>query len=275
MKTNTDNVNIYVFGSIIFHIVIFTMVSVGFPNFAKKLPPIETAIIVEMVDLADISQLNKEPAKPKPVYNKSENAPERVPLKEAKPDINDVPPPPPKDKKPKLDKQIIKNPPKPKNKPRITKPKPAIKAEEPEDSMDFTSLLKSLTPDEPEEQTPIKSPNSQDPISQIADFSKQMTRSEIDDLNRGVQPCWNVNAGGRDAHNLIVELMVFVAQDRSVRDVQIIDTVSYNSDNHFRAAAEAARRALLNPRCSTLNLPPEKYERWKKFRYIFDPSNML
>ncbi len=274
---NYNNMKMAAFYSIAFHVGIFILASVGLPHFARDIKPIEMAITVELADLDELNQTNKEPAKPKPVYNKDEKPPERVPLKEivAEPEINDVPLPPEKTEPKLLDKNIIKKPPKPRNKPRKPEKPVEKKPEKPNNSGDFTSLLKSLTPDEPQEQTPDHKQISQEPISQIADFSKQMTRSEIAALNQGVQPCWNVNAGGRDAHNLIVELFVFVAQDRSVMDVQIIDQAQYNSDSHFRAAAEAARRALLNPRCSTLNLPPEKYERWKKFRYIFDPSNML
>ncbi len=305
----SNNMGVSVFLSIAFHVLVFVMASVAFPHFANEIEPVEVAISVELADLAEISQTNKldkaeenddkekkPPSKPKPVYNNTESVPDL--LSPRKPEAQEDIPKPPKDKKdkPKPDESIIKKPPKPKNKPRIKKPKPTAKPApkpkpvddkkpaKPKDEKDFTSLLKSLTPDEPKEQllsepeqTPEKpiQPEDQGQISQLADFSKQMTRSELDDLNRGVEPCWNVNAGGKNAHSLIVELLVFVNQDRTVREVQIIDQMRYSGDTHFRAAAEAARRALLNPNCSTLNLPPEKYEQWKKFKYIFDPSNML
>ncbi len=266
--------------SITFHVVVFALIGITIPYFAKDIEPVEMAITVELADLAEVSQTDKKLPPPKPVYNNTDSPPDLIEPKELEA-AQDIPMPP-KDE-PKADKEVIKKPPpKPRNKPRFEKkPKPDPPKEQKKvkkDKKDFTSLLKSLTPDEPEQETPLESPQAQDPqeeISQIADFSKQMTRSEMDDLNRGVEPCWNINAGGRDAHKLIVELMVFVNQDRTVREVKIIDQMNYNSDSHFRAAAEAARRALLNPRCSTLNLPPEKYERWKKFRYIFNPSSML
>ncbi len=275
----SNNMSMPAFWSIIFHIGVFIIVSIGFPHFMKEPEPLEMAIAVEMVDLADVSQTNKtdkpkenkeikplvepKPVK-KPVYNKSDNVPDLLSSKE--PEIEDIPLPVPAGEKPKIDKTIIKKPPKPKNKPR-NKPKTNISKPEvkPENKEDFTNLLKSLTPDEP----------APEPKSQITEFSQKMTSSEMDNLNRGVEPCWNVNAGGKDAHSLIVELLVFVNQDRTVKEVQIINQAEYSSNSHFRVAAEAARRALLNPRCSTLNLPPEKYERWKKFRYIFNPSNML
>lgn len=274
--------------SIVFHVVVFALATIGLPYFVEKPKPVEMAITVELVDLAEISQTNflddpqeneanEAPAERKPVYNNSDSVPDLLSPRE--PEVEDIPELP--KEKPKLDPTLIKKPPKPKNKPRKPKPTPPKKIEEQlkqDNQKDFTSLLKSLTPDEPDQKPapkPVETQSSQGQTSQVADFSKQMTRSEFDDLNRGVQPCWNVNAGGKNAESLLVSLRVFVNTDLRVREVQIIDQLRYNANTHFRAAAEAARRALLNPRCSTLRLPPEKYEQWKVFKYTFDPSQML
>ncbi len=271
--------------SFVLHLFVFVLATVGIPYIADRPVPMDLPITVELVDLDEISQTNVNeepqeseipdvPVKRKPLYNKSEDMPDLLSPKE--PDVEDspdIPEPPKENEKPEVTK--IEAPPKPKNKPR----KPEAKTEErpKEDEKDFTSLLKSLTPDEAEDgkENQLQTKNLAGQTSQIADFSKQMTRSELDDLNRGVQPCWNVNAGGKNAEELIVDLRVYVNPDLRVRDVQIIDQIRYGTDTHFRAAAEAARRALLNPRCSVLRLPPEKYEYWKVFIYTFDPSQML
>ena len=274
--------------SLILHVGVFLLATVGLPYFASETEQLDMAITVDLVDPAEISQTNvldkpdksesdMPPAPPKPVYNTADTAPDL--LSPQIPEIEeDIPEPPKEEVKP--EPTPIEKPPKPQNKPRKPPPPKPEKTEDTpkeEDQQDFTSLLKSLTPDEPDSASTQEAEqiDSQSQTSQIADFSKQMTRSELDDLNRGVEPCWNVNAGGKNAETLIVELWVFVNQDRTVRDVQIIDKIRYAGDSHFRVAAEAARRALLNPRCSTLRLPSEKYERWKKFKYIFDPSQML
>ncbi len=274
--------------SIVFHVVVFALATMGLPYLVEEPEPMEMAITVELVDLAEISQTNllddpqeneidEAPAERKPVYNNTESVPDLLSPRE--PEVEDIPEPP--KEKPKIDPTLIKKPPKPKNKPRKPKPVPPKQIEEKpkeEDQKDFTSLLKSLTPDEPDQEPapkPVEAQSNQGQTSQVADFSKQMTRSELDDLNRGVQPCWNVNAGGKNAESLLVSLRVFVNPDLRVREVQILDQLRYNADTHFRAAAEAARRALLNPRCSTLRLPSEKYEQWKVFKYTFDPSQML
>lgn len=250
-----------------------------------------------------------EPAKPeekKPVYKKDEPKPEPKPepekvetppddlLTPEKPEVEEVPEPP-KEAPPEPEKPIEdKPPPKPKNKPKLPKPEklkeekkpeekpkeePKPKEEEPEkQEEEFSSLLKSLEPvkeaEKPVEAAPEENPTDGQ-TAQLSQEGKTLTRSEEDNLNSGVQPCWNLNAGGKYAEDLIVSLLVSINPDMSVRDVQIIDQGRYGSDSHFRAAAEAARRALLNPNCRNLKLPPEKYESWKVFKYNFDPSMML
>jgi len=262
------------------------------PNYVKPPPPKEP---------------EPEPVKePEPVVEKQpEPPPEPEPIKEPEPPVQEEPAPepppmpvPPPKVKPKPPVEVKKEEPKPKEE----KPKEEPKAEKPKDKPNdkpkvdskvtekesdskdkaeasLDSLLNSVLKDEPSNsepsEEPVKDTAPSSQLSQIADFSTKFTRSEEDDLNRGVQPCWNVNAGGMDAEKQIVSLRVFVNPDRTVRSVDIIDQGRYNSDAAFRTAAEAARRALLNPKCSTLNLPADKYEQWKSFKYNFDPSHML
>ncbi len=279
--------------SVLLHICVFTLATLGLPYFTTTPEPEDVIIAVEMVDIAEFAQTDNldEPDKseeedtpappPKPVYNNTDTVPDLLSPKE--PDITPEPveeveeiPEPPKEDEPKIDITEIKEPPKPKNKPKPKPKPPEPKAEPAKEQPDFTSLLKSLTPDEPTES--VQKPKENDGAgrtSQIADFDKQMTRSELDDLNRGVQPCWNVQAGGRDAQTLVVKLRVFVRPDLTVRDVEILDQPRYDRDSHFKAAADAAKWALLMPKCNTLRIPPEKYESYKSFIYNFDPSNML
>ncbi len=81
--------------------------------------------------------------------------------------------------------------------------------------------------------------------------------------------------GARDAQNLIVNLAIDVNPDRTVANAEIIDKSRYSSDSFFRAAADAARRAVLNPNCSPLLLPADKYDQWKHIDFTFDPRDML
>ncbi|MDH5723526.1 MAG: hypothetical protein OEY94_09425 [Alphaproteobacteria bacterium] len=293
----SPDMNMALIVSVVFHLVVVTLASVALPYFSRDFEPQEMAITVEMVDLADISQTNivdkpneveekleepkPPPAEKKPSYNKSESAPDL--LEPKPPEIEEVAeevplPPKPEEVKPApIEKKPA--PPKPRNKPKPkptpTKPKEE-KKEEPE--RDISSLLRDVLEVEEEKQKsnqPDLSDDDSKQISQMANLSKELARSELDDLIRGIQPCWNVNAGGKYAEELAVLLRVYINPDMSVRKTDIIDMGRYNSDTHYRAAAEAARRALLNPRCNKLNLSKDKYEKWKSFTILFDPKDML
>ena len=64
-------------------------------------------------------------------------------------------------------------------------------------------------------------------------------------------------------------------RDGTVKNAGVLDIGRYNRDSAFRAAADSALRALRNPRCSPLKLPPEKYDQWKTIVINFDPQDML
>ena len=106
-------------------------------------------------------------------------------------------------------------------------------------------------------------------------LSDRLTLSQEDALRRQIGSCWNMPIGARNAENLIVEVLIEVKEDRTVQSAQIVDQSRLSSDSHFRAAAEAALRALRHPRCTPLALPEGYYEQWKTIRFNFDPRDML
>lgn len=273
------------------HVAVFVLATVGIPYLSKDIVTEDMVIPVELFDPSEIIETTNpdEPQKSeeediappperKPVYNNSETVPDlAVPQEPDIPEPEEIIP----EETPKLeppDPTEIKKPPKPKSKPKPP-PKPKVAEEKPKEEekpeKDITSLLKSLTPDEPEETDTKKNDVGQGNTSQQGNVAKQMTSSDLVALVRGVQPCWNVNAGGRMAEDLVVKLRVLVNRNRTVRDAIILDKLRYAADPHYKSAADAARWALLNPQCSTLNLPEEKYETWKSFIFVFDPSQML
>ena len=97
----------------------------------------------------------------------------------------------------------------------------------------------------------------------------------MDAIRQQIARCWLVPAGAKQGESLLVEIRVRMNADRTVRDAEIIDSNRMRTDPFFRAAAESALRALRNPSCTPLNLPPEKYETWKSFTITFDPKDML
>ena len=94
-------------------------------------------------------------------------------------------------------------------------------------------------------------------------------------MRRQIQQCWNMPVGARDAQNLVVEVIINVNPDRTLQGADIVDKSRMATDSFYRAAAEAALRALYNPKCSPLELPADKYEQWKTIDFTFDPRDML
>ena len=104
--------------------------------------------------------------------------------------------------------------------------------------------------------------------------SLPMTLSEIEAVRRQIQPCWNFPAGARDAGSLRVLIRIWLNRDGSVRDAKVLDQGRLAGNSKLRAAADAGLRAVNNPRCSPLRLPPEKFDRWKVLTIDFDPSKL-
>jgi hypothetical protein len=108
-----------------------------------------------------------------------------------------------------------------------------------------------------------------------APLGSQLTASEKDLIIEQIERCWNVPVGARDAQDLNIEIKAVVNPDGSVRQATIVDTGRYAADPFFRAAADSAKRAVLNPQCSPLRVPPDKYEAWHDLDLFFNPKDLL
>jgi len=146
---------------------------------------------------------------------------------------------------------------------------------------DFDALLKNLTRQETaeaDEPRPVRqrvaaaAPPSSRPK---APLGSQLTASEKDLIIQQIERCWVVPAGARDADNLIIEIKAVVEPDGTVRQATIVDSGRYAADAFFRAAADSAKRAVLNPQCSPLHVPPDKYEAWHNLDLFFNPKDLL
>jgi hypothetical protein len=222
------------------------------------------------------------PEPPKPAEVKPEPAPKVAELKpEPKPEppkVVEPPPPPP--------------PPKVVEAPKPAPPKPEPPKPQPKKDDTFDQLLKDLTkrkptpepaeakkpeppkPPPPQQQAALPpTPNQSPPPRPMSEG--QLSLSELDAIRSQISQCWNVPAGARDARNLVVELRVQMNPDATVRHVEIVDRARMETDPFFRSAAESALRAVLNPRCSPLILPKDKYDTWRSFTLNFNPKEML
>ena len=97
----------------------------------------------------------------------------------------------------------------------------------------------------------------------------RITISELDRLRLHISSFWNPPPGAASADRLKVDIYVRLEPDGTVLEASVEDTKRYNGDRVFRAAANAALRAVLD--ASPLPLPEDKYDQWKEFIFGFDP----
>lgn len=267
------------FVSMALHMLIVVLAIVGLPYIKSEMPEIQQ-ISVEIVR-ADDSALKPPPAeqkRPPQQIEKPPEAPPRPPQMTA-----EAPPKPSAPEKPqepdlalpmeKAPEQVKKPepkkepPPKPVKRPEPAKEQVADKQEE------FKSLLRNLMPDEPTPTSP--SQEKAEETSPLARFSQQMSMTEMQGLQAQLSQCWKLMSGARYAEDLIVEIKLFVNPDRTIRDAQIVNQLRYMSDGYYRAAADSALRAVRDPHCNPLDLPPNKYDLWREITVVFDPREML
>ena len=211
----------------------------------------------------------KEPPKPSPAPAPKPPTPEPEkhfdPMEGAEP----APKPPEKKEDPKPQEA-------PKTPEKKEAPKPAPKSD------DFSALLNKLNqenaPPTPAKDAKDKTTTEENKTKSDApyDASKPLSISERDAIRSQFIPCWRPATGAKDAASLIARVKVELQQDGTVKSAVLASDQQsrYNSDGFFRAAADAAIRAVY--KCSPLkNLPPEKYGTWSSMEITFDPKDMV
>lgn len=267
--------------SLALHMVVFLLIIFGLPHW-KTEPEIVEPIPIQMVaNIGELTTTNKPPVEaPKPPEKPKEEPPKKT---------EEPKPPEPKKNTPKPPAEdTLKEPPKPekvekkvadKAEEKIQK-KPEKKKEPPKPQTsepDFDSLLKDLSDEkvQPDTEETDKKMTEPTPMPNVSRFSDVLSMSEMDALRQQLSQCWSVMAGAANADDLRVELDVTVNMDRTVASAQVVDQSKYNSNPFFRAAADSAMRAMRNPNCSPLNVPPDKYNTWHKMTIVFDPKEMF
>lgn len=291
--------------SAVFHIALALLMIFGLPLFSDPKPIEDQPIVLEMVTIAEKS--NPRP-NPTPVVE----APKPIPQQEAKPAPAPPPPAPPPTptppqvaeraptptpapKPPEPKPEIAKPEPVPTPKPEVKKPEPPKPEppkqqaqtpppkrpdppkKEPPKEDPIASILKNLAPTKPAPQQPNQQPRpQQQAAAQPAappSLDQVVTRSEQDAVKEKIRPCWYFDAGAVDASKWIVGVRAQMAPDGRVLTAQILP--SSQSGPAYTRAAEAARRAVLNPQCQPLPLPPGKYNQWKELDLYFNPQDMM
>ena len=292
--------------SVLFHIVLVVAGYVGLPSFSDIEHSQEVPISVEIINVSDETNLPTKPKEqPKPEVAKAEpKPPPKPPAPPPAPKGSvEQPPEPEPEPEPELEKVAVVVPePKPKKE---AKPKPEPKPEpkktaakkqraptpipprRPAPPDQFASVLKTLeelkTAPRQEQQDEKKAePDFADMMktalesdSPSTDIGPELTITEIDLVKQQIKRCWNLPAGAKDAHTMVISIRVAMSPDGLVQQVRMLDSARMNSDPFFRTMAESARRATLDRRCQPFRLPLEKYEHWKTMKLTFDPGKMF
>ncbi len=189
--------------------------------------------------------------KPKPKITNNENSKSDLDLET---NIKD---------KPKLEKEKT-----------ITKPQP-----KPEKDFSIASMLKDLR----NEKTNMVENETNKEVYKVENKSTDennenaaLSISEIDLLRQQLSSCWNAPAGAVIEPGMIVSISAKVLQNMKVssNSVRIIDTNISKGNPFYGPITDSAMRTLLNPECTPLKLPKDKYNLWKNLTITFDYSIM-
>ena len=232
-----------------------------------------------------------EPAPPKPAPKKPIPEPEPIPSPQVKPKpVAQAPKPDPvpvPDTKPA--------PPKPAPKPPKPDP-PAEQARLPQGSQVFMARAPRQKPPVPssadlfssmlntlEERAPVASPESdprakdQTPAqTRRAQQDRETLVSRTSAIRRHFSRCWQIPVGAKDIRSLEVYIDLYMNPDGTVLRAVLADQSRYASGGFYQIAADAARRAVLDPRCRNLSkiVADLQFPEWQILKLSFDPSNM-
>ncbi len=211
---------------------------------------------------------HEKPAPPKPEPAKPElPKPEPVKPVPVKP-----PPPKPEPAKPEPVKPPEKKPPEkktPEKPPAVVDPLASVLS-------NIDKIKKDLAAKQPP--TPAAPPSTAKPSaasSPSAVVADRLTGPELDALRGQISNNWNVDPGKAKAAEMIVDLIVDLNPDRTVKRAILApkSLARANSDPSYKTSAEAAIRAVI--RSSPLKIPIEKLGGDLRVTITFNPKDMF
>ena len=105
--------------------------------------------------------------------------------------------------------------------------------------------------------------------------SNKLTLSEEDALKAQIFGCWSIPLGLPYNEDLLVRIKLKLEPDGSVAKTEILDHARMNKPGQgfYKVLAESALRAV--KLCQPLRVPSTGYERWKELQLNFDAREML
>ena len=105
--------------------------------------------------------------------------------------------------------------------------------------------------------------------------TNKLTLSEEDALKAQIFGCWSIPLGLPYNEDLLVRIKLKLEPDGSVANTEILDHARMNKPGQgfYKVLAESALRAV--KLCQPLRVPTTGYERWKELQLNFDAREML
>lgn len=102
-----------------------------------------------------------------------------------------------------------------------------------------------------------------------------ISEGDYEMVSSQIYPHWIVPSGVRDAENIIIEIHIELGDNGEVipSSIKIVDEKRYATDHVFRAAADSARRAILQ--ASPLSIPREKLDLFREITLRFNLKEAL
>ena len=260
--------------SSVLHALLIFITAMSLPFLAKKplnIPPIVSVELIQIAEKTNIPFAPKakkiiEEVKEKEKKLVSEQAPPKK-VKKKKPDA--VPMPEDNIKKVEKVKDDTQNPEKIDNE---VKQVSEFEKEELFDPNNIAALI-----DKSQEETALKVKKTdqvtQDQSNNFENTS--LTLSEEDALKAQIFGCWSIPLGLPYNENLLVRIKLKLKPDGSVIKSEILDHARMNKPGQgfYKVLAESALRAIRI--CQPLRVPPTGYEKWKDLQLNFDANEML
>ena len=295
--------------SLLLHLLVVVIMTLGLPFLRRDRPELIMSMPVEVVSadaLANMAAVTtpeleeplafdrptEEPPPPEPVS--APTPPTPPPPDVQPPDLPETAAlPEAREPEPMPTAELVPEPPPPEPEP-VTEPEPEPEptAEpEPEEPPPETQQLAALAevplpgrrpapPPRPQpaaaEEEPATSAQERPEERQTAALPAAPTRLGSSDeaaVREAIRYCWNVDVYAADVP--AVEVRVAMRPNATVEEASIVDVARYNADAAFRAAADRALRAVVNPACQPFPLPAGEYRAWRSILFVFDPRDML
>lgn len=275
-----------IIASLILHTILIAFFIFGMPKFIKLKNYDDTTVVVDVVDISEITNVKiKQAAKKKYKNITKSEAPKSQQLEQKSKE-------PPKDQKKAeqkktkkiQDAEIIPDKSKPKKKIKQAE-KPKNKTDKPskkkvKDQSFEKSILKSVEEVQKKEAEKkidkdfadltdaLKGKTDKDYNSNIP-----MSISEIDAIKSQITRNWNTTAFG-GSNSMGMQVKVIIELDMQGNVTRINPKRQHNSSPYYASFVESALRAIKMTSPLT-NLNPDKYSQWKIIEFNFDSEGMI